>query len=127
MVAYPSLFTGKPHIQTSTCSGIVTTTSQPSLVSSILSLKGPKQCAASLSYSSKKRTTSGRLSLNTNILNGLWTKWRKDLTSLPVRSLMGLITKALQLPKLSSAKFKLRATLSYLHTRSLLKYQKDLW
>ena len=48
MVAYPSPCTGNPHIQTSICSGTVTITSQPSLVSSILSLIGPKQCAASL-------------------------------------------------------------------------------
>ena len=101
MVTYPSLCTGNPHIQTSTCHGIVTIMSRPSLVSSILSPIGPKQCAASLSYSTKKRTTSGRLSLNANILNGLWTRWRKDLTSLPMRSLMGLITKAPLLPKLS--------------------------
>ena len=113
MVAYPLLCTGNPHIQTSTCSEVVTITSQPSLVSSILSLIGPKQCAASMSYSNKKGITSGRLSLNANILNGLWTRWRKDITSLLVRSLMGLITKPLQLPKLSPAKFKLRATLSY--------------
>ena len=98
MVNYPSLCKGNPHIQTSTYNGIVTMTSQPSLLSSTPSLIGSKQCAASLSCSNKKRTTSGRLSLNTNILNGLWTRWRKDLTGLPVRSLMGLITKALQLP-----------------------------
>ena len=72
-----------------------------------------KQCAASLSCSNRKRTTSGRLSPNANILNGLWTRWRKDLTGLPVRSLMGLTTKALQLPKLSPMKLKIRVTLSY--------------
>ena len=48
-----------------------------------------------------------------HIPNGLWTRWRKDLTILPVRSLMGLITKAIQLPKLSTVKSKLRVTLSY--------------
>ena len=37
----------------------------------------PKQCAVSLSCSNKKRTTSGRLSLNANILSGLWTRWRR--------------------------------------------------
>ena len=52
----------------------------------------------------QKRTTSGRLSLNANILSGFWTRWRKDITSLPVKTLMGLITKALQLPKLSTVK-----------------------
>ena len=73
-------------------------TSQPNSVSSIPSPIGPKQCAAGLSCSNKKWNTSGRLSLNVNILNGLWTRWRKDLTSLPVRLLMGLITKASQVP-----------------------------
>ena len=33
MVNYPSLYTGNPHIQTNTYSGIVTITSQPNLVS----------------------------------------------------------------------------------------------
>ena len=34
-----------------------------------------------------------KVSPNANILNGLWTKWRKDSTCLPVRSMMGLTTK----------------------------------
>ena len=38
---------------------------------------GPPLCAASLSCSNKKRTTSGRLSPNANTQNGLWTRWRK--------------------------------------------------
>ena len=42
-----------------------------------------------LSCSKKKRTISGRLSLNANIPYGLWTRWRKDLTSPPDRLLMG--------------------------------------
>ena len=113
MVAYPSLCTENTHIQTSTYSGIVTITSQPNLVSLTPSPSGPKQCAAGLSCSNKKWTTLGRLSLNVNILNGLWTRWRKDSTSLPVRSLMGLITKAPQLSKLSPMKSKIRVTLSY--------------
>ena len=75
----------KLHIQTSTCSGIVTITCQPNLVSSIPSPIGPPQCVASLSCSNRKRTTSGRLSSNANILNGLWTRWRKDSTGLTVR------------------------------------------
>ena len=61
----------------------------------------------------KKWTTLGRLSLNVNILNGLWTGWRKDSTSLAVRPLMGLITKAPQVPWLSPMKSELRVTLSY--------------
>ena len=113
MAHYLSLCTGNLHIQTSTCSGIVIITSQPNVVSSTPSPIGPQQCVASLSCSKRKRTTSGRLSPNVNILNGLWTRWRKDSTGLPVRSLMGLIAKAPQVPKLSPAKLILRATLSY--------------
>ena len=124
MVAYPSLYTGNPHIQTSTYSGIVTITSQPNLVSSTPSPIGPKQCAASQGCSNKKRTTSGRFSLNANILSGLWTRWRKDFTSLPVRSLMGLITKAVQVPKLSPVKSKLRVTLSYPTHKVFVKVSK---
>ena len=89
MAHYLSLCTGNLHIQTSTCSGIVIITSQPNVVSSTPSPIGPQQCVASLSCSKRKRTTSGRLSPNVNILNGLWTRWRKDSTGLPVRSLMG--------------------------------------
>ena len=79
MVAYPSLCTGNPHIQTSTYSGIAIITSQPSLVSSTPSPIGSKLCAASLSCSNKKRTTSERLSPNVNIPNGFWTRWEKRL------------------------------------------------
>ena len=79
MVTYPLLCTGNPHRQTSTYSGIVTITSQPSLVSSSPSPIQPEQCAESLSCSNKKWTTSGRLSLNANILNGPWTRWKKRL------------------------------------------------
>ena len=71
MVYYPSLYTGNLHILTSIYSGIVTITSQPNLVSSTPSPIGPKQCVASLICSNRKRTTSGGLPLNANILNGL--------------------------------------------------------
>ena len=64
MAHYLSLCTGNLHILTSTCSGIVTITSQPYLVSSTPSPIGPQQCVASLSCSNRKRTTSGRLSPN---------------------------------------------------------------
>ena len=37
----------------------------------------------------KKRSTSGRLSPTANILSGLWTRWGKDSTGLPGRSMMG--------------------------------------
>ena len=113
MAHYLSVCTGNLHILTSNCSGIVTITIQPNLVSSTSSPIGPQQCVASLSCSNRKRTTSGRLSPNANILNGLWTRWRKDSTGLPVRSLMGLTIKALQLPNLSPMKLKIRVTLLY--------------
>ena len=77
MAHYLSMCTGNPHIQTSTYSVIAIITSQPSLVSSTSSPIGPQQCVASLSHSNKKRTTSGWLSPNVNILNGLWTRWGK--------------------------------------------------
>ena len=121
MVDCPSLCTGNPHIQTSTYSGIVTITSLPNLVSSTPSLMEPKQCAASLSCSNKKRTTSGRLSPNANTPNGHWTWWRKDSTGLPVRSLMGPITKAPQLPPM---KLKLGFTLSYPTHKVFVKVSK---
>ena len=57
MAHCPSLCTGNLHIQTTTCSGIVTITSQPNLVS----FTSSQQCATSLSCSNKKRTISGRL------------------------------------------------------------------
>ena len=104
MVAYPSLCPGNLCIQTSTYNGIAIITSQPNLVSSIPSPIGPKQCAAVLGCSSKKWTTLGRLSLNANIPNGLWTRWRKGFTSLPVKLLMGLITKVPQVCKQSPMK-----------------------
>ena len=84
MVVYPTLCTANPHIQNSTYSGVAIITSQLNSVSSVPSPIGPKQCAAGLSSSNMKWITLGRLSLNVNILNGLWTRWRKDLTSLPV-------------------------------------------
>ena len=108
MTHCPSLCTGNPLIQTSTYSGTVTITSQPSSVLSTPSPIGSPHCAASLSCSKKKRTISGRLSLNANIPNGLWTRWRKDLTSPPDRQLMG----APQVPNLPPMKLKARVTLS---------------
>ena len=124
MAHYLSLCTGNLHILTSTCSGIVTITSQPNLVSSTLSPIGPQQCVGSLSCSNRKRTTSGRLSPNANILNGLWTRWRKDSIGLSVRSLMGLTTKALQLPNPVPMKFKIRVTFSYSTHKAFVKASK---
>ena len=58
----------------------------------------------------KKRNTSGQLSPNANIPNGLWTRWRKDLTGLPVRPLMGLTTRVLTVPLLPPKKLRERGT-----------------
>ena len=124
MAHYPSLYTGNLHILTSIYSGIVTITSQPNLVSSTPSPIGPKQCVASLSCSNRKRTTSGGLSLNASILNGLWTRWRKDSAGLPVRLLMGPATKAPQLPKVPPMESQPRVTLSYPTHKVFVKVSK---
>ena len=63
-----------------------------------------------------------KVSPNANILNGLWTRWRKDLTGLPVRSLMGLTTKALLMPNLSP--MKLKGILSYPTNKVFVKVSK---
>ena len=73
-----------------------------------------------LSCSKKKRTISGRLSLNADIPNGLWTRWRKDLTSPPDRLLMG----APQVPNLSPMKLKTKVTLSYPTHKVFVKASK---
>ena len=59
-----------------------------------------------------------------NILNRLWTRWRKDLTGPPDGSLMWLIAKALYVPKLPPVKLKLRATLSYSTHKVFVKVSK---
>ena len=109
MVLCPSLYTGILHIQTSIYSGTATITSQPSLVSSKPSPIGPPLCAAILGCFKKKRITSGKLSPNAITPNGPWTRWRKDLTGLPDRLMMGAIT----LPSLPTLKCKVRVTLPY--------------
>ena len=109
MVLCPLLYTGNPHILTSIYSGTPTITSQPNSVLSKPSPTGPPPCAAILSCSKKKRSTSGRLSPTVNILSGLWTRWRKDSTGLPGRSMMGAII----MPSLLTMKCKTRGTLSY--------------
>ena len=97
------------HQNTKKHSGTVTITSQPSLVSSKPSPIGPPQCAAILSCSKRGNNTSGKLSPNVTTPNGPWTKWRKDLTGLPDRSMMG----ATILPSLPTMECKVRVTLSY--------------
>ena len=42
--------------------------------------------------------------------SGLWTKWRKGLTSPPVRPLMGLVTRVLTVPLLPPEKLRVRVT-----------------
>ena len=79
------------------------------LVSSKPSPIGLPQCAAILSCSKRRNNTSGKLSLNATTPNGPWTKWRKDLTGLPDRSMMG----ATILPSLPTMECKVRVTLSY--------------
>ena len=115
----PSLYTGNLHIQTSIYSGTVTITSQPSLVSKPSPI-GPPQCAATLSCSKRRNNTSGKLSPNVTTLNGPWTKWRKDLTSLPDRSMMG----ATILPSLPTMECKVRVTLSYPTHKVFVKVSK---
>ena len=89
------------------------TTSLPNLVLSTPSPIGLKLWAAILSCSKKKKSTSGKLSPNVNILNGLWTRWRKGSICLPVRPLMGPLARVPQVPLLSPMKLGVRAILSY--------------
>ena len=89
MVPCPYLYTGNPHIQTSIYSGTATITSQPNSVSSKPSPTGPPPCAVILSCFKKKRRTPGKLSPIVTTPNGLWTRWRKGLTGLTDRSMMG--------------------------------------
>ena len=116
----PSLYTGNLHIQTSIYSGTVTITSQPSSVSSKPSPIGPPLCAAILSCSKRRNNPSGKLSPNATTLNGPWTKWRKDLTGLPDRSMMG----ATILPSLPTMECKVRVTLSYPTHKVFVKVSK---
>ena len=110
----------KPTHTDSIYSGTVTITSQPSLVSPKPSPIGPPPCAAILSCSKRKNSTSGKLSPNATTPNGPWTKWRKDLTGLPDRSMMG----ATILPSLPTMECKVRATLSYPTRKVFVKVSK---
>ena len=69
---------------------------------------GLPPCAVILSCFKKKRSTSGKLSPNVITLNGLWTRWRKGLTGLPDRSMMG----ATAMPSLPTMECKVRVILS---------------
>ena len=126
MVAYPSLCTGNLLIQTSTYSGIATITSLPSSVLLTPSPIGPKLCAVILSCSNKKKNTLGKLSLNANIPSGLWTRWRKGSTGLPVRPLMGLTTRVPMVPLLPPEKLKCKGHIVIPYTQGLCETIKKI-
>ena len=75
---------------------------------------GPKQYVAILSFSTKRRSTSGRYLPNVNTPNGLWTRWRKGITGPPERLLMGLTNRAPQASRPLPMKLKPRVILLYL-------------
>ena len=68
----------------------------------------------------KKRSTSGKLSPNATIPSGLWTRWRKDSTSLPVRLMIGATT----MPSLPTKECLVRVTLSYPTHKVFVKVSK---
>ena len=68
----------------------------------------------------KKRSTSGKLSPNATTPNGLWTRWRKGLTSLPDRLMMG----AAIMPKVPTKECKVRVTLSFPTHKVFVKVSK---
>ena len=70
----------------------------------------------------KENNTSGKLSLNATTPNGPWTKWRKDLTGLPDRLMMG----ATILPSLPTMECKVRVTLSYPTHKVFVKVSKGI-
>ena len=81
---------------------------------------GPPPCAAILSCFKKKKSTSGKLSPSVTIPNGLWTRWRKGLTGLPDRSMMG----ATAVPSLPTMECKVRVILSYPTHKVFVKVSK---
>ena len=96
------------------------------LVSLTPSPIGPKQCAAILSCSNGKKNISRRLSLNVDIPSGLWTKWRKGLTSPPVRPLIGLVTRVLTVPLLLPEKLKTKGHIVIPYTQGLCESFKKI-
>ena len=108
MVSSPLLYTGNPHMGTNTYIGTVTIISRPKIVTSVPSPIGPKQSVAILSSCKKLCSISGKLLLIVTTPSGLWTRWRKDLLGLPVRSLMGLTAQTLQMPSPLPSKLKPR-------------------
>ena len=71
----------------------------------------------------RKGPSQVRLSPNANTQNGLWTRWRKDSTGLPDRSMMGALI-VLNLPTMKS---EIRGTSSYPTHKVFVKASKDLW
>ena len=122
MVLCPLLYTGNPHIQTSIYSGTATIASQPSLVSSKPFPTGLPQCAVILSCFKKKRSTSGKLSPNVTTPSGLWTRWRKGLTGLPDRLMMGAIT----MPKLPTKECQSKGHIVIPYTQGLCESIKKI-
>ena len=68
----------------------------------------------------KEKEHLRKLSLSVNILNGLWTGWKKDSTGLPGRLMMGAAT----MPSLLTMKCKTRGTLSYPTHKVFVKVSK---
>ena len=81
---------------------------------------GLPPCAVILCCFNKERSTSGKLSLNVTTPNGLWTRWRKDITGLPDRSMMGATT----VPSLPTKECKVRVTLSFPTHKVFVKVSK---
>ena len=81
---------------------------------------GLPPCAVILSCFKKKRSTSGKLSPNVITLNGLWIRWRKGLTGLPGRLMMG----ATAMPSLPTMECKVRVILSYPTHKVFVKVSK---
>ena len=120
------LYTGNLPTQAKIYSGTAASTYQQNSVINTFTI-GPKQCVAILSFSTKKWITSGRHSSNANTLNGLWTRWKKGLTGLPGRLLMGLTIRTLQVPSPPPMKLKPRVILLYfIHKVSMKALRRSL-
>ena len=126
MVTCLSLWTGNLPTQTSTYSATVTITSQPSLVLSTHSPIGSKQYAAIQSFSTKRGPTWWMYGPIAIPQMGFGQGWREGLTSLPVRLLMGLTTRAPQVPSLLPVKLKSRVHIVIPYTQGLCESIKKI-
>ena len=86
------------HTETSAYSGTATIISQQNIVSLVPSPIGPKQSSAILISSKKKWGISGKLLSIVNTPSGLWTRCRKDIPDLLVRSVIGLTARVPEAP-----------------------------